>query len=72
MLIEKASQYAQNGGAGTAFVSGSAGAAMAGKEHLIWGLTTDEWSVLGVIGGLLVGLIGLVLNTYFQWKRSVR
>jgi hypothetical protein len=66
-MYEKASHTAMNGGAGAAVVSGS----YSGVEYVL-GLTPSQWSVIGVIGGLLIGVIGLGFNTYFQWKRSGR
>lgn len=45
-----------------AIVSGS-GAAM------LFGLTPSQWSIVGVIGGLVVGFVGLLVNIYFQHKR---
>jgi hypothetical protein len=61
MFAEKASLIAQNGGAGVAIVSGA---------ELILGFTPGEWSVIGVAGGLLIGLVGLVANIYFQARKS--
>lgn len=37
---------------------------------VFFGFTAGEWQVIGVIGGLVIGFIGLAVNTYFQWKRS--
>lgn len=64
-MYEKVSHAAMNGGAGVAVASGS----YSGVEYVL-GLTPSQWSVIGVIGGLLIGLVGLAVNTYFQWKRS--
>lgn len=64
-MIEKVSNAAMNGGAGVAVVSGS----YSGVEYVL-GLTPSQWSVVGVIGGLLIGVIGLAVNSYFLWKRS--
>lgn len=33
---------------------------------MIFGLTPGEWQVLGVIGGLIVAVVGLVVNVYFK------
>jgi hypothetical protein len=55
MPVEKASHAATYGGSGVA---------------VYFGFTSGEWQVIGVIGGLVIGLIGLVVNSYFQWKRS--
>lgn len=54
-VAEKASQVATYGGSGTA---------------LAFGLTPGEWQAVGVIGGLLIGVIGLCINAYFQSRRS--
>jgi hypothetical protein len=48
-----AAKAAQYGGAGSA---------------LVFGLTPSEWSVIGVIGGLLVGVGGLLVTIYFKHK----
>jgi hypothetical protein len=65
MNVEQVSNVATQGGAGVAVVSG----AVKGIE-LVFGLTPNEWSVVGVLGGLAIGVAGLVVNVYFQWKRS--
>jgi hypothetical protein len=36
---------------------------------MYFGLTPGEWQIVGVLGGLLIGVLGLVVNAYFQWKR---
>lgn len=50
--IAKASSAAIFGGSGTA---------------IMFGLTPGEWQVLGIIGGVLVGVAGLVVNVAFKW-----
>jgi F0F1-type ATP synthase assembly protein I len=65
MNVEQVSNAATQGGAGVAVVSG----AVKGIE-LVFGLTPNEWSVVGVLGGLAIWVAGLVVNVYFQWKRS--
>jgi hypothetical protein len=40
---------------------------------VVFGLTTSEWSVIGVIAGVVIGLAGFAVNTVFQylrWKRE--
>lgn len=39
--------------------TGSAGA-------IVFGLTTSEWQVVGVIGGLVIALLGWLTNIYFK------
>lgn len=51
MLIEKASAAAAYGGGGTA---------------MYFGLSAGQWQVIGVIGGLLVGVVGLLVNVWFK------
>lgn len=65
MNVEQISNAATQGGAGVAVVSG----AVQGIE-LVLGLTPNEWSAVGVVGGLVIGFIGLVVNFYFQYRRS--
>lgn len=50
-MIEKASTVATYGGSGTA---------------VYFGLSPGEWQVVGIVGGLVIGLIGLGINSYFQ------
>lgn len=50
--VAKASTAAIFGGSGTA---------------IMFGLTPGEWQVLGIIGGVLVGVAGLVVNIAFKW-----
>lgn len=54
MVAEKISAAAAYGGSGTA---------------VVFGLTPSEWSVIGVLGGLLIGLAGYLTNLYFGWQR---
>jgi hypothetical protein len=44
---------------------GSAGAVASGLDT-IFGLTTNQWSVVGVIGGLVIALLGFLVNIYFK------
>lgn len=52
MFIEKASATVAYGGGGAA---------------VFFGLTTSEWQVVGVIGGLVIGAIGLLVNVAFKF-----
>ncbi len=45
------------GGSGAAVVSGAAAA-----KEIVYGLTPPEWSFVGVVGGLAIGLVGLLVN----------
>lgn len=51
MIVEKVANIAIGGGSGTA---------------VIFGLTPSEWSVVGVIGGLVVAVAGLVVQVWFK------
>lgn len=51
-MVEKASAAVAYGGGGTA---------------VYFGLTAGEWQVVGVVGGILIGLVGLVVNAVFQY-----
>jgi hypothetical protein len=57
VIVEKASAAAAVGGGGAA---------------VYFGLTAGEWQIIGVVGGLLIGLLGLVINAAFQWLRFRR
>lgn len=57
MITEKASAAAMYGG--------STGA-------VVFGLTSSEWSVVGIIVGIVVAVAGLAVNTAFQWLRYKR
>jgi hypothetical protein len=47
--------------------TGSAGAIASGMaSDTVFGLTTTEWSVVGVIGGLVIALLGFVVNIYYK------
>jgi ABC-type uncharacterized transport system permease subunit len=47
--------------------TGSAGAIASGMaSDTVFGLTTSEWSVVGVIGGLVIALLGFAVNVYFK------
>ena len=50
-VAEKVAPYATFGGGGSA---------------LVFGLSPSEWSVLGVIGGLVIGIAGWVTQVYFK------
>jgi hypothetical protein len=37
-----------------------------GGSALVFGLTPSEWSVIGVIGGILIGIAGLIVTAYYK------
>lgn len=55
MFIEKA--------ANTAIASGTTTAVVTGAAVKYFGMTPTEWSVVGVIGGLVVAILGLCVRT---------
>lgn len=62
--VASAASTATIGGSGTAVVSGAVAA-----NELIYGLTPPEWSFIGVVGGLVIGLVGLAVNAWFKHKQ---
>jgi hypothetical protein len=50
-IVSKTATAATYGGAGNA---------------IVFGLTANEWSVVGVIGGIAIGLLGLAITYYFK------
>lgn len=54
---EKVSAIAGYGGSGTA---------------VVFGLTTSQWQVVGVLGGLLIGIAGFAFNAWLGWRRDQR
>jgi hypothetical protein len=47
-------------------VSGAATAGGAGAA-LYFGMTPDEWSVIGIITGIAIGVLGLIANVGLTW-----
>lgn len=37
---------------------------------MVFGLTPSEWSVIGVIGSLLLGLLGYLTTAWFNHQRN--
>lgn len=62
-MIEKAASYATSGGSGAAIV---------GSGVRILGLSVDEWTIVCMVGGLFVGILGLVIKTIFDYLRYRR
>lgn len=56
-MHEKLSTAATYGGSGVA---------------VFFGFTPGEWQIIGIIGGLVIGAAGLLVNAYFQWQRFKR
>jgi hypothetical protein len=54
VITEKSAAVAAYAGGGTA---------------VAFGLTSGEWQAIGVIVGIFIGVAGLALNAYFQWRR---
>lgn len=46
--------------------AGAALSAGAAAPHYVFGLTLDEWSVLGIIFGMLMAFAGWCTNVYFK------
>lgn len=40
-----------------------------GTTAFAFGLSSNEWQAIGVIGGLLIGLAGFAVSAYFQHQR---
>lgn len=71
-IIAKAASAATYTGGGSAFVSGSAAAAVpAAANDVVFGLTTSQWSVVGILGGLVIGLLGFLATLYFERRRTL-
>jgi hypothetical protein len=61
MSNESISEVASNATyAGAALSAGSA------VPHYVFGLTLDEWSVLGILFGMLMAFAGWLTNVYFK------
>ncbi len=58
-VMGKLATVATYGGAGGAIASGL-------SSETVFGLTTSEWTVVGVIGGMIIGVLGLLVNAYFK------
>jgi len=58
-IVQRGTEAAVSKAATTATYAGSSGA-------VIFGLSTSEWSVVGVIGGLIIAFLGFVVNVYFK------
>lgn len=46
--------------------AGAALSAGAAVPHYVFGLTLDEWSVLGIIFGMLMAFAGWIVNLIFK------
>lgn len=54
--------------AGVTIVTKTASAVTYGGSSgaVAFGLTANEWSVVGVIGGLVIAFLGFAVNVYFK------
>lgn len=43
----------------------------AATPHYVFGLSMDEWSVVGIIFGMAMAVVGLAVNVYFK-RQSLR
>jgi VIT1/CCC1 family predicted Fe2+/Mn2+ transporter len=50
--------------------AGAALSAGAAVPHYVFGLTLDEWSVLGIIFGMVMAFFGWLTNVYFKRQHS--
>lgn len=56
----------------TAFTYGGAGGAVvSGAADTLLGMSPGEWSIVGVIGGLVIALLGFAVNVYFKHQHLV-
>jgi uncharacterized membrane protein len=58
-LHEQATEAAVTKAATAAQYVGSGGA-------LVFGLTANQWSVLGIIAGIVIALLGFLVNWYYR------
>lgn len=69
MGMERAAEGATIAGktASAATYGGASGAIASGlASDTVLGLTTSQWSVVGVIGGLVIALLGFLVNVHFK------
>lgn len=57
-ISEQAGEVLAKVGTGAQYVGGG--------SAFVFGLTPSEWSVIGVLGGLFIGALGYITNTYFK------
>jgi hypothetical protein len=57
-------------GASAATYTGATISTVAAAPHYIFGLTLDEWSVLGIMFGMLMAFAGWLTNVYFKRQHS--
>ena len=62
-IIDVAAGYAAKTGATVSV--GSAG--IAHVQQTILGMTVDQWTVIGIAGGIVVGLIGAGVSAFIKW-----
>ncbi len=67
MLEQQSSEGAMiMGKIASATTYGGAVGAIGSGVDTIFGLTTGEWSVVGVMGGLAIAVLGFFVNIYFK------
>ena len=78
-MIEKAGKTSMYGGAAVSTVTGTVVlaeptplVAAAAAQDIYFGLTLNEWSVLGIIVGILTTLAGFLVSWYYQHQKFLR
>jgi TRAP-type C4-dicarboxylate transport system permease large subunit len=65
--ISRAASTATYTGATLSFSSAAAGTAIPpGVQETIFGLTLNQWTVLGIVFGMLMAVAGLAVNWYYR------
>jgi hypothetical protein len=71
MNVTETAEAAQR--AASAVMYGGAGVSAASGGSMFIGVSVAQWQIVGIFGGLVLGLLGLVVNAainfYFQYKR---
>ena len=57
---------------GAVMAYGGSGGAMTAGAARILGMTSDQWSIVGVMAGIVIGALGLLVNAYFKWREDQR
>lgn len=68
--ISKAASTATYAGSTLSVGSAAAGSVVPpNAADIVLGLTLNQWTVVGIIFGMLVALVGLLVNVHFQTER---